>query len=180
LGAQTCLADHTVGECMGSGMPVEDSGGIQPRLDSGGMQPGLDSGGMVRDSSTRDAAVDVANAGDASAPVTGVPDPRDAVIYQVNLRAFSDTGFQGVTDRLDQIRALGVNVVYLMPVTPVGVLKSANSPYCVRNYKEVNPEFGTLDDLRALIAGAHQRGMAVILDWVANHTAWDNPGSGAS
>jgi glycosidase len=150
-------------------MPVEDSGGIVP---------GQDSGGIVPDGSTRDAVVDVASdasSGDATAPFAGVPDPRDAVIYQVNLRAFSDRGFQGVTDRLDQIRALGVNVVYLMPVTPVGIVKTANSPYCVRNYKEVNPDFGTLDDLRTLIAEAHRRGMAVILDWVANHTAWDHP-----
>jgi glycosidase len=175
LGAQTCLVNHTLGECVCAGVSVGDSGGMQPGQDGSGMQRELDSGAAVRDSSTRDAAVDAANAGDASTPSTVVPDPRDAVIYQVNLRAFSEKGFQGVIDRLDQIQALGVNVVYLMPVTPVGVLKSANSPYCVRNYKEVNADFGTLDDLRALIAGAHQRGMAVILDWVANHTAWDNP-----
>ncbi|MDB5105273.1 MAG: hypothetical protein JWP91_2962 [Fibrobacteres bacterium] len=109
-------------------------------------------------------------------PFAGVPDPRDGSIYQVNIRAFSEAGnFQGVTNRLDQIRALGVNILYLMPCTPVGILKTANSPYCVRNYKEVNPEFGTLADLRTLIAEAHKRGMAVILDWVANHTAWDHP-----
>ncbi len=109
-------------------------------------------------------------------PFAGVPDPRDGSIYQVNIRAFSESGnFQGVTNRLDQIAALGVNILYLMPCTPVGIVKTANSPYCVRNYKEVNPEFGSLDDLRKLIAEAHKRGMAVILDWVANHTAWDNP-----
>jgi glycosidase len=108
-------------------------------------------------------------------PFAGVPDPRDASIYQVNIRAFSDKGFQGVTARLDAIQSLGVNIVYLMPCTPVGILKTANSPYCVRDYKGVNPEFGSLEDLRALIAAAHKRGMAVILDWVANHTAWDHP-----
>lgn len=109
-------------------------------------------------------------------PFNGVPDPRDASIYQVNIRAFSEGGnFQGVTNRLDQIAALGVNVLYLMPCTPVGVLKTANSPYCVKDYKAVNPEFGTLGDLRTLVQEAHKRGMAVILDWVANHTAWDHP-----
>lgn len=113
--------------------------------------------------------------GTSAGPFAGAPDPRDAVIYQVNLRAFSDRGFRGVTERLDQIRALGVNVVYLLPVTPVGIVKTANSPFCVRSYKDVNPDFGTLDELRALINGAHERGMAVILDWVANHTAWDHP-----
>lgn len=113
--------------------------------------------------------------GQYGTPFAGVPDPRDAAIYQVNLRAFSENGFQGVTSRLDHIASLGVNILYLMPVTPVGVLKTANSPYCVRNYKEVNPEFGNLADLRKLIEEAHKRGMAVILDWVANHTAWDHP-----
>lgn len=108
-------------------------------------------------------------------PFAGVPDSRDAVIYQVNMRCFSSThDFQGVISRLDSIKGLGVNVVYLMPIYPVGQLKSVNSPYCVKDYKSVNTEFGTLTDLRTLIDGAHSRGMAVMLDWVANHTSWDN------
>jgi len=109
-------------------------------------------------------------------PYTGVPDARDAAIYQVNIRTFSATrNFQGVIARLDSIRDLGVNIIYLMPVYPVGTLKAINSPYCIKNYKGVNPEFGTLDDLRILVAAAHERGMSVMLDWVANHTAWDHP-----
>ncbi len=108
-------------------------------------------------------------------PFTGIPDTRDAVIYQVNMRAFSSSrNFQGVIDRLDYIKALGVNVIYLMPTYPVGVLNAINSPYCVKDYKAVNTEFGNLTDLRNLIDGAHSRGMAVIMDWVANHTSWDN------
>ncbi len=108
-------------------------------------------------------------------PFANVPDARDAVIYQVNMRSFSSTrNFQGVIARLDSIKALGVNVIYLMPIYPIGVLKSVNSPYCVKDYKAVNTEFGTLADLRLLIDGAHTRGMSVILDWVANHTSWDN------
>ena len=108
-------------------------------------------------------------------PFNGVPDARDAVIYQVNMRCFSSThNFQGVISRLDSIKNLGVSVIYLMPIYPVGVLKSVNSPYCVKDYKAVNAEFGTLTELRALIDGAHSLGMSVILDWVANHTAWDN------
>ena len=108
-------------------------------------------------------------------PYTGVPAAQDAAIYQVNMRAFSAGGnFAGVTARLDSIKALGVNVVYLMPVYPVGVLKSVNSPYCVKDYKGINAEFGSLGDLRTLIDGAHSRNMSVILDWVANHTSWDN------
>lgn len=108
-------------------------------------------------------------------PFANVPDARDAVIYQVNMRSFSNTrNFQGVIARLDSIRALGVNVIYLMPIFPVGALKSINSPYCIKDYQSVNSQFGTLKDLRTLIDGAHSRGISVILDWVANHTSWDN------
>lgn len=109
-------------------------------------------------------------------PFAAVPDPRDAVIYQVNMRVFSNTrNFQGVTQKLDSIKALGVNVIYLMPVYPLGQLKAFNSPYCIKDYRSVNAEFGSLETLRVLIDGAHERGMAVILDWVANHTSWDHP-----
>ena len=109
-------------------------------------------------------------------PFANVPDRQDATMYQVNIRAFStQSGFQGVTARLDSIKALGVNVLYLMPIFPVGSVKSVNSPYCVKDYQAVNPEFGNLDDLRALVDGAHNRNMSVMLDWVPNHTAWDNP-----
>ena len=108
-------------------------------------------------------------------PFSGVPDPRDVSIYEVNMRCFSPSrDFQGVIDRLDSIKALGVNVIYLMPVYPVGTLNAFNSPYCIQDYYSVGSEFGTLTDLRNLIDGAHNRGMAVILDWVANHTSWDN------
>jgi glycosidase len=108
-------------------------------------------------------------------PFANVPNRQDATIYQVNIRAFSQSGnFAGVTARLDSIKALGVNVLYLMPIYPVGTVKSVNSPYCVKDYKAINPEFGTLTDLRTLVDGAHSRNMSVILDWVANHTSWDN------
>ncbi len=108
-------------------------------------------------------------------PFASVCDRQDATIYQVNMRTFGvQSNFQGVTARLDSIKALGVNVIYLMPIHPVGSLRGVNSPYCVKDYRAVNAEFGTLADLRALIAGAHSRNMSVLIDWVANHTAWDN------
>lgn len=108
-------------------------------------------------------------------PFSEVPDRRDVSIYQVNIRTFSKEGnLNGVRARLDSIKALGVNVVYLMPIYPVGVLRSVNSPYCVKDYKGVNSEFGSLDDLRQLIDAAHRLKMAVILDWVPNHTSFDN------
>ena len=109
-------------------------------------------------------------------PFNKVPDRRDVTLYQVNMRAFSAAGdFKGVLARLDSIKAVGANVVYLMPIYPVGVLKTANSPYCVKDYRAINTEFGTLKDLRAIVDGAHKRNMAIILDWVPNHTAFDNP-----
>jgi glycosidase len=97
-------------------------------------------------------------------------------MYEVNLRAFSSGGdLQGVINRLDQLKALNVNVIWLMPIYPIGQINSVNSPYCVKNYYEVGSEFGTLADLRTLTTEAHNRNMAVVVDWVANHTAWDNP-----
>ena len=112
-------------------------------------------------------------------PFAGVPNREDAVIYQVNMRAFSPGGnFAGVTARLDSIKAIGANVVYLMPIYPVGQATGThpayNSPYAVQDYRAVNAEFGTLTDLRTLVDAAHQRGLTVLLDWVANHTSWDN------
>lgn len=108
-------------------------------------------------------------------PFANVPDRDNAVIYQVNMRPFSAAGnFQGVLNRIDSIKALGVNVIYLMPIYPVGKFKAINSPYCVQDYVGVNPEFGTLTDLRAIVDAAHSKNMAVILDWVANHTSYDN------
>jgi glycosidase len=108
-------------------------------------------------------------------PFNGVPDTRDVTMYQVNTRSFSATGdFKGVTARLDSIKALGANVIYLMPIYPVGILKASNSPYATKDYDAVGSEFGTLDDLRALVDGAHKRKMAIILDFVGNHTSWDH------
>ncbi|WP_345093312.1 alpha-amylase family glycosyl hydrolase [Flavobacterium chungnamense] len=109
-------------------------------------------------------------------PFAGIPNTSDIVMYEINERAFSTSGdFAGIISRLDQIKELGVNVIWLMPTTPIGSINSINSPYCVKDFKGVNPEFGNLENLRTLVREAHQRGMAVILDWVANHTSWDNP-----
>jgi glycosidase len=108
-------------------------------------------------------------------PFEDIPFVDDIVMYEVNLRAFSSSGdLQGVINRLDQIKALGVNVIWLMPIHPIGEVNSVNSPYSVKDYLAVSDEYGTLDDLRELTDEAHAKGMAVIMDWIANHTAWDN------
>ena len=99
-------------------------------------------------------------------------------IYEVFVRDFSPTGdLRGVTRGLDRIQAAGADVVWLMPIYPVGVLNRKDplgSPYSVRDYRAINPDFGTLADFRALVDAVHARGMKLILDWVPNHTAWDH------
>lgn len=108
-------------------------------------------------------------------PFQSVPATEDIIMYEVNLRAFSPEGnLQGVINRLDEIEALGVNVIWLMPIHPIGQVNSVNSPYSVKDYKTIGSEYGSLEDLRSLTDVAHERGIAVIMDWVANHTSWDN------
>ena len=106
-----------------------------------------------------------------------VPVTKDINLYQVNIRAFSaGRNLSGVSARLNNIKDLSTNVVYLMPIYPVGTdAKSSNSPYCIKDFTSVGNEYGTLADLRVLVESAHRKGMAVILDWVANQTSWDNP-----
>lgn len=103
---------------------------------------------------------------------------RDGIVYEIFPRVFSPSGdFRGVIPQLDRLKGLGVNIVWLMPIHPQGKLKSKGSlgsPYAVRDYDAINPDYGTPDDLKALIAAAHKRDMKVFIDLVANHTAWDN------
>jgi 1,4-alpha-glucan branching enzyme len=103
---------------------------------------------------------------------------RQAVLYQLNTRQFTPEGtFRAAEKQLPRLKALGVDIIWLMPVNPIGVKNrkgTLGSPYAVRDYYGVNPEFGTLADLKAFIATAHRLGLHVILDWVANHSAWDN------
>jgi glycosidase len=110
-------------------------------------------------------------------PFANVPDPRDVNLYQVHIRPYSAAGnFAGVITRLDAIKALGTNVIYLMPIYPHGTdPRSSASPYSIRDFKSVATEYGTLADLRTLVDGAHSRGMAVMLDFAVNGTSWDHP-----
>ena len=101
-----------------------------------------------------------------------------SAVYEVFVRDFSPQGnFRGVIEGLDRIQAVGANVVWLMPVHPVGVRNrkgTLGSSYSVRDYRALNPEYGTGDDFRALVRAVHGRGMKLIIDWVPNHTAWDH------
>ena len=97
-------------------------------------------------------------------------------IYQVNLKLYGSSGaFGKVQERLDDIKALGTDILYLMPVYPEGKEKAIGSPYCIKDFKGVNSSYGSLNDLKALVKAAQGKGMKVLFDWVANHTAWDNP-----
>ena len=104
---------------------------------------------------------------------------RDAVLYQINTRQFTPEGsFAAAQRELPRLKALGVDVLWLMPIHPIGAKNrkgSLGSPYSVRDYYDVNPEFGTKDDFRAFVDAAHAQGFKVILDLVVNHTAWDHP-----
>jgi len=115
----------------------------------------------------------------ASVQLTHPEWSRHAAIYQLNLRQFTDEGtFRAAARHLPRLKALGVEILWLMPIHPIGEKHrkgSLGSPYSVKDYYGVNPEFGTLEDLRRFVAAAHAAGLYVILDWVANHTAWDNP-----
>ena len=100
-------------------------------------------------------------------------------IYEVNTRQYTASGtFSEFATHLDRLQDMGVGIIWFMPVHPIGVqnrLGSLGSPYSVRDYLAVNPEFGTLDEFKALVDTIHAKGMYVIIDWVGNHTSWDNP-----
>ena len=103
---------------------------------------------------------------------------RQGTIYEIFPRDFSPEGnFNGITARLDDLKDLGVNILWLMPINPPGEKLrkgTLGSPYAVRDYYAINPDYGTEADLKRLISEAHQRGLKVIIDIVANHTAWDS------
>ena len=101
-----------------------------------------------------------------------------ASIYEVNIRQYTPEGtFRAFEKHLPRLDSMGVGILWLMPVQPIGQQNrkgTLGSQYSIQNYRVVNPEFGTMQDLKHLIDAAHQRGMHVILDWVANHTSWDS------
>jgi len=103
---------------------------------------------------------------------------QSAVIYEIFPRSFSVQGdLNGITARLDDLQKLGVNILWLMPIHPVGQIKkkgTEGSPYAVRDYYAINPSYGTKEDLHHLIDEAHRRKIKVILDIVANHTSFDS------
>jgi cyclomaltodextrinase len=100
-------------------------------------------------------------------------------IYEVNIRQYTEEGtFNAFAEHLPEIKKMGIGIIWLMPIHPIGELNrkgTLGSYYSVRDYKAVNPEFGTDEDFRNLVKQIHEMDMYVIIDWVANHTAWDHP-----
>ncbi|MBH8558452.1 alpha-amylase family glycosyl hydrolase [Hymenobacter negativus] len=103
---------------------------------------------------------------------------RHATIYQVNVRQYTPQGtFRAAEADLPRLQKMGVGILWLMPINPIGRSHrkgTLGSAYSVRDYRAVNPDLGTLADLQHYVSTAHRLGMHVILDWVANHTAWDS------
>jgi len=99
-------------------------------------------------------------------------------IYEVNLRQYTEEGtIKAFEKHLPRLKELGADILWLMPIHPIGEKNrkgTLGSYYSVQDYKAVNPEFGTLEEFKSLVKMIHKMGMYVIIDWVANHTAWDN------
>lgn len=99
-------------------------------------------------------------------------------IYEINLRQYTPEGtIAAFSTHLPRLQDMGVEVLWFMPITPISLQNrkgSLGSYYAAADYTSVSPEFGTLDDFRALVSEAHALGMKVIIDWVANHTGWDH------
>jgi len=120
-----------------------------------------------------------------SEAVDGVGEPawvQDATVYEVFVPdASADGTFQGLIGRLDEIQEMGINTLWLMPIHPIGEerrksdIGALGSPYSIQDYYDVNPNYGTKEDFRALVDSVHARDMHIIIDLVANHTAWDHP-----
>jgi 1,4-alpha-glucan branching enzyme len=109
---------------------------------------------------------------------------KNAVIYEVNVRQYTKEGtFKAFSTHLSRLKELGVDILWFMPIHPIGLVNrkipegmkvSLGSYYSVKDYKGINPEFGNENDFRDLVKMAHNMGFKVIIDWVANHSAWDN------
>ena len=122
-----------------------------------------------------------ANATDRDSTYTTVQQPewsRNAVIYEVNLRQYTPSAsVNEFATHLPRLKELGVDILWFMPIHPISELNrkgELGSYYAVKNYKAFNPEFGTIDEFKAMVQQAHDLGMKVILDWVPNHTGCDN------
>ena len=104
---------------------------------------------------------------------------KNANIYEVNIRQYTPQGtFSAFESHLPRLKNMGVKILWLMPIQAISKTKrkgTLGSYYSVSDYKETNPEFGTMEDFDNLVAAVHGLNMKIILDWVPNHTGWDHP-----
>lgn len=103
---------------------------------------------------------------------------KDAVIYEVNVRQYTDEGtFNAFSEHLQRLKDMGVNTLWFMPIYSISQVNkkgTLGSYYSISDYMSVNSEFGTMEDFKNLVDKAHEMGFHVMLDWVANHTGWDH------
>lgn len=103
----------------------------------------------------------------------------DAVMYEVNVRQYTPEGtFKAFETHLPRLKELGVEILWFMPIHPISQKNrkgTLGSYYSVQDFKGINPEFGTMEDFKTLVNQAHSMGFKVIIDWVGNHSGWDNP-----
>lgn len=103
---------------------------------------------------------------------------KNMVMYEVNVRHYTDEGtFKAFEPHLPRLKAMGVNTLWFMPVQPIGkknIKGGLGSPYAIQDYENINPRMGNMEDFKALVAKAHALDMKVLIEWVANHTSWDN------
>ena len=121
---------------------------------------------------------------------------KNSTMYEANTRHMSEDGsFKGLEDQLPRLKEMGIDIIWMMPIHPVSMKKRKatgdlsvediedpeerkkylGSPYSVADYKDVNPDMGSMDDFKSLLAAAHAKDMKIIIDWVPNHTGWDHP-----
>ncbi|MGB4958606.1 MAG: alpha-amylase family glycosyl hydrolase [Saprospiraceae bacterium] len=104
---------------------------------------------------------------------------KNAVIYEVNLRHFTkENTFKSFEEHLPRLKDMGIDILWFMPINPVSIKNrkgELGSPYSIGDYYTTNPEFGTMDEFKHMVQAIHDAGMYIIIDWVPNHTGWDNP-----
>ena len=158
--------DVTLGSPAKLVVRLEDTGGPGGLIDDIWLQPFKDEKELAK-----------VNYGEMEALIAPVW-AREAVVYEVFVRDFHPDGtFTGLQSKLDELKDLGVDLIWLMPIYPIGEIERkgpVGSPYSIKDYYAINPDMGTGEDFRALVEALHARGMRIILDMVPNHTAWDN------
>ncbi|MDI4648181.1 alpha-amylase family glycosyl hydrolase [Cohnella hashimotonis] len=175
LALSVCMAGTVwLAGCEGADAPGGDASGEALPAGSSVSVPASASASASLTPSASASGAGAVTLGEANAPAMG---PSAGVFYEIFVRSFSDSDgdgigdLQGVTDKLDYLQQLGIKGIWLMPITP----SPSYHGYDVTDYYAINPDYGTVDDLKTLLAEAHDRGIQVIMDLVLNHTSSRHP-----